>query len=280
MKYKARKNIDSEIILHVDLGGRALRFESPESFAFALSAEATVASSDIAAMFSTSIRQLCTELRRLRALRTRLWGTGNKPPSATELLHIQRNSNGLGSAWDKTVWRQVFSTLARLTATESPYYDVAVNHYQRFLCAWEAALHSSLARREIPEKLHARLETSDIETWAESLTPTWQRLRPRQILSLPRAQEFITPIRLADQAFVLAYYGAWRWIEPHGRYHKLRRGRHILGRDASDGIKLSARYRRVSRRHLLVEVTPTGIISLRDLSRHGTSVPKSLAVHL
>ena len=50
----------------------------------------------------------------------------------------------------------------------------------------------------------------------------------------------------------------------------LRRGKNIVGRDASCDVLMNSAYREVSRKHLIIEVAEPNLVRLTDISSHGT----------
>jgi hypothetical protein len=53
---------------------------------------------------------------------------------------------------------------------------------------------------------------------------------------------------------------------------QLRRGKNIVGRDASCDVLINSSYREISRKHLMIEIADECIVRITDISSHGTSL--------
>ena len=82
---------------------------------------------------------------------------------------------------------------------------------------------------------------------------------------------------LSSNRFKLTPGNPLALVDEDGNHHPVKAGKNYIGRDAKNEIVINAKFRDVSRTHLIIEPYGSDTALITDLSSHGTFVPiKSL----
>lgn len=257
--------------LELHLAGMTLRYASARDFEFAIGPRADLPAGQLRRVLALDAAQRHASAQRLRRLERAvidaLAVSSHEPAAAwrkLECLYTEAEADIGG--WGPLLW-----ALRDARPTEQ-YLQIALVNVLRYLTSTLAAL-DSLAG--VPAHTRAPAGQAQRETGTSRVSP----LPPGSAAArLPRDRT--TLLRVPEDgmiALVISRHPCTIYAGPRASFtmrgeepRPLARGPNLIGRDSSCDIVLPARYRDVSRRHLLVDLGTTASVALTDLSAHGS----------
>ena len=110
---------------------------------------------------------------------------------------------------------------------------------------------------------------------AESEPLEFNRLTKGEPLDIPIAAGQCVQIMLAQYRFALVCGSRWRLIDEYGEDLRLTQGRCVAGRSTECDLVVKDSFRAISRRHVVLETQPVGVLRVTDISSLGTFVPRA-----
>lgn len=209
------------------------------------------------------------------------WMAGGSPPSAaTDAPHDQG-------------WNVIMAAIVSLGRADDGMRFVAIERYRQYLRAalrcLEGIARGRLNQRHddssvgrlmdmpgngastamVQQLLFDLRELADDSTAMHGL----ERLPKGEPCSVKFAPHQSMRIRLAKYDFTLVSGSQFLLIDDTGGDLRLPPGRVILGRGNTCSVMLDARYRSISRKHVIVQIADDGTVAFTDVSSMGTFLP-------
>jgi hypothetical protein len=275
--------------LKFELDGRTIQFATLDDFAFSLSGRAQIAANSVTSLMALAPAELRREATNIRDVERRfvdlLADALKDPGSVGDLLR------GIepGLIAEDNQWRAIMAALMDVSPGFDQYRHLALVKYMQYLAARRDIVKSIYAQRfggqeplgaPEPSGEGGTKSTLIIEDEAEPDTAASQIRFER----LPRGETVTvrTPsigglsILLSRHKFQLFAANEPRLTDDNGVSYPLKPGVNVIGRHPENDVVVGGWYRDVSRKHLMVDATGAGDLSLTDLSTHGTFLPGRL----
>lgn len=266
--------------LKLKLGEMSYEFASPEDFAFALAGRAGVPGTRVGALVDMTAESLRREAEAIRqveqvfndALDGSLRDVTRIGPFLKEM--------DLSLISQDHDWRAIIGTLNAIDEPHEPYKKVALVKYVQYLAARRQAVTAVYAikrgaRSDGGADSDSKLrETAifDVSDLADQDVDMFVRMPKGETVEIDLEAEGSVAVMLAKHPCRIDRNGKVSFVDDSGRVTPLRRGKNIVGRDASCDVQVNVAYREVSRKHLILEVVDSRIVRLTDISSHGTSL--------
>jgi hypothetical protein len=277
-----RRHSSEELTVEID--EETYHFAQPRDFEFALAGRTSVPAAKIASLVELPDAALLKEAEAIRKVEKRF---------ADALSGMLEEVTSIGpflKELDLTLisqdhqWRLIVSALNSMPRSFEAYKKVALVKYMQYLTARQEVVKTLYRTRQLREGASPAGGSTDLqrETVIFDLAG-FSREQPRggQFARIPKGEtveiEFDpmqkVELLLAKHRCAITLGEALTFVDDEGRDSQLPRGKTIVGRDAKSDIVISANYRDVSRKHLIVETDGEKLVRLTDISSHGTSVP-------
>lgn len=277
-----RPNSDT---LELVLGENTFEFSSPEDLGFALAGRAGVPGSRVGSLVEMGDDALRREAEAIRQVEQvfndALDGSLREVTSISPFLK-EIDINLISQDHD---WRAIISALNGLDRSFEPYKKVALVKYVQYLAARRQAVTAIYASRK-HAKMDVNMGGSDSklrETAIFSVTELdgedaaqFSRVPKGETVDVDLSVEGSVAVILAKHRCRLESPGKPVFVDDNEQITTLRRGKNIIGRDASCDVLINSAYRDISRKHLIVEVLDGNNVRLTDISSHGTSMSPHL----
>lgn len=275
--------------LKFELDGRALSFASLDDFAFSLSGRTQIAASSVANLMELAPSELRREATSIRDVERRfvdLLADALKDPGAVGGLLRDVDSKLIA---EDNQWRAIMTAMVDEGPGFEEYQHLALVKYMQYLAARRDIVKSIYAQRfggqESPPgrepasnggaKSTLRIEEEPEED-TESSEVRFQRLPRGETVHVRTPGNGEIAIVLSRHVFQLFASGTPRLTDDNGVNYPLKPGVNIIGRHPDNDVVVGGWYRDVSRKHLMVDTHGSALLSLTDLSTHGTFLPGSL----
>ena len=282
--------------LMLDYGDIVLRFPTHHEFDFALSSRIEPPAQRIAELEQLTLfelRRMATDIRRLEI---RFSDVLSAALERGRSLCILMGQLELKSFSNDHEWRSIFAALAESDDRgHDPYRQVALAKYTQYLRNRQAVIQHIYSARgnkqetagvSEPEssdsvaaaKLHETsiFDFEQIEMSGETAQDLW--LLPRgESIGFTLSDTDHVDITLANYNFrIVNNHDATYLVDSDaGTEVRLRRGRNFIGRDHACDVVVNQSYRKISRKHLVIDSVDQYTTVLTDLSSHGTRVQAS-----
>lgn len=266
--------------LRLRLGESSYEFPTPEDFAFALTGRASVPGSRVGAlveMGDEALRREAEAIRQVeRMFNNALDGSLRDVTSISPFLK-EIDINLISQDHD---WRTIISALNAIEDPHEPYAKVALVKYVQYLAARRQAVTAIYATRRNarPEGVtggNGKLRDTALFEVAELSSEEaaqFRRIPKGETVEIDLGAEEAVALLLAKHCCRLGSDGKPVFVDDADRSTPLRRGKNIVGRDASCDVVINASCRDISRKHLIVEVAGDHLVRLTDISSHGTFI--------
>lgn len=275
--------------LRLQVGEHSVSFNSLADFEFSLVGRTEVPVAKLVKLMQLEPEDLKREAKSIREAETRFAETLSRtvavPGSIGELM---RGLNLQLFSQDHE-WRSIIEALAQQGAQYDEYKHLALVKYTQYLASRQEVLKALYQHRaeavrqagsDTAEPMSAALskETAIFDLnqlpAAQPKSSAMRRLPRGETVSLRLAEGEQMELLLARHRFkVVRGTKEYFVIDDAGASHRLKTGVNTIGRQEGNDVPVDPAHGSVSRRHLIIEVTPDLEIRLTDLSAHGTSVP-------
>lgn len=276
------------------ISGCNIKFNSLCELEFALRGRVGLPAAKIAQLASLPDHALFKQAEAARDLERRIKESVAQPgPNQAGVHHFLLDLDPSFISRDHG-WRNIVQELRHLDLSYTAYKQVACAAYAQYLSARRAIIKTIYQNRQLQRQtFNARInsleELSSLPKVRECLLfdlSDCHEIKPeeRGFSRLPKGRavqihlesEQVIPLMLGMHHFSLAANTHLRFIDANGVAAVLGPGRTTVGRDAGSDIVINAKFKDVSRNHLLIETLEAQLIQLTDLSSFGTYVPSSL----
>ena len=275
--------------LKFELEGRTIRFATLDDFAFSLSGRTQLAASSVTNLMQLTPNELRREATDIRDVERRfvdLLADALKTPGAVGELLGEIDADLIA---EDNQWRAIMAALVDESPGFDEYKHLALVKYMQYLAARRDIVKSIYAQRFGGQEPLAAQESA-VNGGAKSTLIIEEESGPDTESSqlrfqrLPRGETVMvrTPangelsILLSRHKFQLFAADSPRLTDDNGVNYPLNFGANVIGRHPGNDVVVGGWYRDVSRKHLMVDTTGSGSLSLTDLSTHGTFLPGRL----
>ncbi len=275
--------------LKFELEGRTIRFATLDDFAFSLSGRTQLAASSVTNLMQLTPNELRREATDIRDVERRfvdLLADALKTPGAVGELLGEIDADLIA---EDNQWRAIMAALVDESPGFDEYKHLALVKYMQYLAARRDIVKSIYAQRFGGQEPLAAKEAA-VNGGAKSTLIIEEESGPDTESSqlrfqrLPRGETVMvrTPangelsILLSRHKFQLFAADSPRLTDDNGVNYPLKFGANVIGRHPGNDVVVGGWYRDVSRKHLMVDTTGSGSLSLTDLSTHGTFLPGRL----
>lgn len=275
--------------LRLQIGERTVTFNSVADFEFSLVGRTEVPAAKLTKLMALEPDKLKREAMSIREAETRFAETLSRtvevPGSVGEIMH-DLNLQLFSQDHD---WRSIIEALARQGAQYDEYKQVALVKYMQYLGSRQEVL-KALYRQKGESAGRAGSATAEPASAALSKATAIFDLnqlpeaQPSKstMARLPRGEAVDIHLSKGEQLELLLARHRFKIVrgvkeyfvvDDAGASHRLKTGVNTIGRQEGSEVPVDPAHGSVSRRHLIIEVTPDLGMRLTDLSAHGTSVP-------
>jgi len=272
--------------IDLKVGEQSLRFDTLKEFEFALAGRTSLPYAKIQALAEIPVEALLREVGGIRQLEHRLVDVLERSMTDPGLIGDFLADIDLSIISQDFDWRAVISGLMTLDHSYDSYKKVALVKYLQYLSARQEIVRSAYSARALhgtdEEEPNEGAGTKVPDTSIFDATPfiadhdspgKFGRLPKGETIEIPLLRERSLNMVLARHPFFLVSGDPIRFVDDQQQDHVLRPGKNIVGRDASSDVVVSASYRAVSRRHLIIETERGDTVRLTDISSLGTFIP-------
>ncbi len=275
--------------LKFELNGRTLRFATLDDFAFSLSGRTQIAASSVTNLMQRTPNELRREATDIRDVERRfvyLLADALKDPGSVGELLGGIDSNLLA---EDNEWRAIMAALLDESPGFDEYKHLALVKYMQYLAARRDIVTSIYAQRFGAQVPLAAQEPAgdggvkatlvideDSEPDTESSRIRFARLPRGETVTVRTPSNGELSIILSRHKFQLFAADTPRLTDDNGVNYPLKSGLNVIGRHPGNDVVVGGWYRDVSRKHLMVDTSDSGNLSLTDLSTHGTFLPGKL----
>ena len=268
--------------LKLQLTDSAYEFASPEDLAFALAGRTGVPGTRISALVEMDDRSLRREAEAIRhveqTFNNALDGSLDDVASISPFLK-EIDLNLISQDHD---WRTIIASLNSTSEPQESFKKVALVKYVQYLAARRQAVTAIYSvRRETAQSENAPEHDSKLRDTVIFDVSELENPNEEPFARLPKGETIEIDLRIEASVSVLLAKHRCRLASTNGRIvffddseqaTQLRRGRNIIGRDASCDVLINSAYREISRKHLILEVSDDSTVGITDISSHGTSL--------
>jgi hypothetical protein len=267
--------------LKLQVGDSSFEFLSPEDLAFALAGRAGVPGNRVTSlvdMTDDALRREAEAIRKVEQMfNNALDGLLRDVTSISPFLK-EIDPNLISQDHE---WRTIIAALNASNEPHEPYKKVALVKYVQYLAARRQAVTAIYSARRGAKPAgpdtgsNGKLrETAifDLPVLAEEDGEEFARMPKGETVEIDLSNEGSVTVLLAKHPCRIEFDGGTKFIDDADSATGLRRGKNIVGRDASCDVPINATYREVSRKHLIIELDAESTVRLTDISSHGTSL--------
>lgn len=266
------------------IGEAQLSFASTNELEFALTGRVGLPSSRFKSLTSAPTDALQKEAEGIRQMERKLIAAITEAVEDESAVGEFFKELDLSAISQDNDWRAIINALYGLDSSSNEYRKIGLIKYSQYLAARHEVVQSLYSMRQEEEADALPVPATQVfkETVLFDLTglvavPTdkahFGRLPKGETVDISLATNQSVTVILAKHRFSILRNDKFRFIDDSGRYITLRRGKNIVGRDHSSDVVVGAKYRDVSRKHLIVETEGPEVIRLTDISSLGTSIP-------
>ena len=270
--------------LRLEVGERKLTFRSIADFEFSLSSRSEVPASKVAALVKLTAHDLRREATKIREVEKRFVAILSR--SLEEPGSIGRHLHELGHkvfSLDHE-WRYIVAALNEQSPDFAEYKKMALVKYLQYLGARQDVLKSIYADKiergavdSADESSQDFKETVIFELSRESTkredTNQFERLPKGETVAIRFKDNAGMELMLSTNRFKLTPGKPLSLVDEDGNDHVVKAGKNYIGRDVKNEVVINAKYRDVSRTHVIIEPYGSDTALITDLSSHGTFVP-------
>ncbi len=278
--------------LKFELDGRALSFASLDEFAFSLSGRTQMAADRVTNLMQLTPGELRSEATDIRDVERRfvdLLADALKDPGAVGELLRSIDADLIA---EDNQWRAIMAALVGEGPGFDEYKHMALVKYLQYLAARRDIVKSVYAQRFAGQEPlvgqdpavdgNARatlIIDEDAEPDTESSQIRFERLPHGETVRVRMPSNGALSILMSRHKFQLFAADPPRLTDDNGVNYPLISGVNVIGRHPDNDVVVGGWYRDVSRKHLMVDASDSGNLSLTDLSTHGTFLPGALLGH-
>jgi hypothetical protein len=275
--------------LKFELDGRALSFATLDDFAFSLSGRTQIAADRVANLMQLTPNELRREATDIRDVERRfvdLLADALKDPGAVGELLRGIDANLIA---EDHQWRAIMAALVGEGPGFDEYKHLALVKYMQYLAARRDIVKSVYAQRFAGQEPLVGQDAAvdgnakstliideDAEPDTESSQIRFERLPRGETVKVRTPSSGALSILLSRHKFQLFGADTPRLTDDNGVNYPLKSGVNVIGRHPDNDVVVGGWYRDVSRKHLMVDTSDSGNLSLTDLSTHGTFLPDAL----
>lgn len=266
------------------LGDHRYEFATPEDLGFALAGRAGVPGSRVGSLVEMGDEALRREAEAIRQVEklfnNALDGSLQEVTRISPFLK-EIDTNLISQDHD---WRAIISALNGLSEPFEPFKKIALVKYTQYLAARRQAVTAIYASRK-----HAKMDSNlgsdsqlretaifDLSEFPGEEGAEFSRVPKGETVEVDLSMEGSVHVLLAKHRCRVESPGKPVFVDDNEQVTKLRRGKNIIGRDATCDVLINVAYRDVSRKHLIIEVADENNVRLTDISSHGTSLSSHL----
>jgi hypothetical protein len=268
--------------LRLQIGDSSYEFAEPEDLAFALAGRAGVPGTRISALVEMNDLSLRREAEAIRhveqILNDALDGSLHDVTSISPFLK-EIDLNLISQDHD---WRSIIGSLNSTHNPQESFKKVALVKYVQYLAARRQAVTAIYSIRRDKSQTNGAVDSDskmretaifDISELASDNEEPFARLPKGETVEIDLGVEENVSIFLAKHLCRLTKCdGKIVFVDDAEQVTLLRRGKNIVGRDASCDVLINSTYREISRKHLILEIDHDTTVRITDISSHGTSL--------
>lgn len=268
--------------LKLQIADACYEFAEPEDLAFALAGRAGIPGTRISALVEMSDLSLRREAEAIRhveqTLNDALDGSLQDVTKISPFLK-EIDLNLISQDHD---WRAIIGSLNSTSEPQEDFKKVALVKYIQYLAARRQAVTAIYSFRRAkqqadsgPDNASNMRETAifDVSGKAVANEESLARIPKGETVEIDLGVEEIVSISLAKhRCRITKRDDAVVFIDDGEKITLLRRGKNIVGRDASCDVLIDSTYREISRKHLILEIGDDTFARFTDISSHGTSL--------
>lgn len=277
--------------LTLELGGRVISFATLDDFAFSLSGRTQIAADSVASLMQLApvdLRREATGIRDVERRFVDLLADAIKEPGAVGTLIREVDGNLIT---EENQWRAIMSAMVDAGPGFEEFKHLALVKYMQYLAARRDVVKNIYAQRfggQEPPVAHepsadvGAKSTLIIEDESESDSDTdasqlrFKRLPRGETVRVRPPPDGELAIFLSRHRFQLFTVDKPRLTDDNGVNYPFKSGVNVIGRHPDNDVVVGGWYRDVSRKHLMVDIRDGTLVSLTDLSTHGTFLPGML----
>lgn len=277
--------------IDLQVGDQILHFGSAKEFEFAVDGRTSLPYAKIAALGEISDEALLREVGGIRQLEQRFVDVLERSLGETGAIGVLLKELDLTVISQDYAWRGIILALVGFDSTYDDYKRIALVKYMQYLASRQEIVKATFSNRQRGRKQStpgarppgsAPFDPRRPETLIFDLTPfvasdakagKYLRLPKGETVEIPLTDNNAISLLLAKHQFSIVSGEKFCFVDDKDHYSVLRRGKNIVGRDASSDVVIDSNYRAVSRRHLIVETEGDSLVRLTDISSLGTFVP-------
>ena len=279
-----RGNTSDTVIVTVD--GTVFRFYSVDEFSTAIDGRTAIPTALYVKLSGLGQNELTSLAKELKQEEKRLIELLERALTSPGVLSTEINRIPLATLRNEHFWRDIIVSLCDLDADEV-YLQTAIVKYLQFLNSYQETIRliyaltangqEVTANRDSDEADQAPYETAlfDVTQYNDAgrMINPFRRLPQGEAVTLHALPGHAITLLLAKYTFELVNSDGWKLIDSKNHEHALTNDLNYVGRGRENDINLSADYRNVSRKHVIIHPLDDSSVVLIDLSSHGTFVP-------
>lgn len=275
--------------LTLELDGRAISFATLDDFAFGLSGRTQIAADTVGRLMQLTPVELRREATGIRDVERRfvdLLADALKEPGAVGALLKKVDSNLIT---EDNQWRLIISAMIDAGPGFEEFKHLALVKYMQYLATRRDVVKSIYAQRfggQEPPVAHepsadvgaksTLIIEEESSSDSESSKPRFERLPRGETVQVRPPPDGEIAIFLSRHRFQLFTANNPRLTDDNGVNYPFKSGINVIGRHPDNDVVVGGWYRDVSRKHLMVDIRDGTLLSLTDLSTHGTFLPGML----
>ena len=274
--------------LNLELTGRSVSFNSVVDFEFSLASRTEVPAAKFAELVGLPPAELKKEATSIREVERRFF----------DVLARSLESNGniglLMRELDPKLfpqdheWRSVIAALNTQPKEYDDFKKIALVKYMQYLGSRQEVLKSIYANTHRDTEVEPEPEPDaesalqrtvifDVAELAPKVAEVsaihLERLPRGETVYIARSTALELPVVLSRHRFTIHFGRDVRLVDESGNASHLHEGRNTIGRQPDCDVIIDSGYRDVSRKHLIIDLIDSALVTLTDLSSHGTFLP-------
>jgi len=278
--------------LSLNLDGVELTFNSPAEFRYCLVSKTEMPGNKVLSALSQLPSEIKAQVEEIASLEDRfvdlISNCEDKRAvdcNSIAALHVTAFSQDYD-------WRTIMTSLRDMSKELCEYKIVALQEYLNYLRKRRTLLEAIHAKRasEVEEEDEpdstsvygqtflgkTQVEPDAIRAETESLDDPFRRLPREEATTVWLGVEESIPLRLSHCELTLTRKARFWVLREGNSEQQLQEKRVVVGRDPNCGFAVEADDKGVSREHLVLEFDGSESVTMTDVSRYGTRVPKRI----
>ena len=278
--------------LTLNVEGAELIFNSPADFRYCLDSKTEMPGNKVLEALSMLPSEIKAQIEQLAGLEDRFvdlisYCEDKRAVDCSSIAALQVNT--FSQDYD---WRAIMISLRDMSKEHCEYKVVALQAYLNYLRKRRTLLEAIHAKRanEVEEQAEpdstnvygqtflgkTQVEADAIRGGTESLDDPFRRLTRKEPTTIWLGVAESIPLRLSHCELTLTRTKHGWVLSEDENALQIREGRVSIGRDANCGFVVAADDKGVSREHLILQFEGAENVTLIDVSRYGTRVPKRI----